>query len=731
MNKQESYIEIWGGVECSVVRVNDSVNDQLLQSNHENRATDLELFNELKIKKIRYPLLWEKYAAGGKDFFNLHEFRLNKLLELGIQPIIGLMHHGSGPFVTNLYDPDFPKLLADFAHKVAIRFPWIEFFTPVNEPLTTARFSGLYGIWYPHKKDNLSFLKILINELKGILLSMLAANEFNPKAKLVQTEDLCRVYSTVSLKYQADFENTRRWLTYDILLGKFTPDHPLWNFVVDCGIPEEDLYYFIGNKIQPAIAGFNYYVTSERFLDHRKYIYPSNYHGRNSFEEYADVEAVRANLSSGLDLNGILQEAWERYHLPIALTEIHMGCSREEQLRWFYDAYRTGVELKNKGVDFRAVTAWSFLGSFDWNSLLCSTNKYYESGVYDLRSGKPRPTALAGMIKSINERAEYSSPLLDVPGWWKRKDRFIYRDGNEKVLIKGDPFVNLDSIPPLLIVGATGSLGSAFAKACEKRGIIYHLTTRSQLDIASEESVRSMLEIKKPWAVINAAGFSRIDEAENSRQLCTRENITGPAILANICKLMQIRFVTFSSDQVFDGKKRRPYSVADTTEPLNFYGLSKQLAEIKISNINSDCLIIRSSFFFNPWHEKDNLYKILQNKNTAEKHFYLPSDIIMSPVYVPDFVNVVLDLLIDGERGIWHLSNQEEISIYDFVKSALNIAGIKKKIISPVPYSQMEYVAVRPPYSVLKSSSGITLPPLSNALHQFLNELKKESIVFQ
>jgi dTDP-4-dehydrorhamnose reductase len=283
------------------------------------------------------------------------------------------------------------------------------------------------------------------------------------------------------------------------------------------------------------------------------------------------------------------------------------------------------------------------------------------------------------------------------------------------------------NVSPLLITGANGSLGKAFARICDKRGIVYYLTNRNQLDIASEESVRAMLEKLNPWAVINAAGFTRIDEAEEFRIQCTRENITGPVILAKVCKKMDIKFITFSTDQVFNGKKRKPYSVADLTAPLNFYGLSKKLAEQKIRKINPQSLIIRSSFFFNPWHKEDHLYKMLES--LGEKHFYLPSDIVHSPVYVPDFVNVVLDLLIDGETGIWHLSSQEEISHYDFARMALDLAGIKENILPAVPCSQLEYMAIRPPYSALKSSYGITLPSLGYALNNFLIELKKESLV--
>lgn len=726
ITKDIENVPIWGGAEYSVVRVHDSIYDQLAQSGHEERLNDLNLFSDLNIRTIRYPLLWEKFARDEKLFFKLHDQRLERLQQLDIKPIAGLLHHGSGPFFTDLYDHDFPKYLAEFAFKIAERYPWIDLYTPVNEPLTTARFSGLYGVWFPHKCDDYSFARILLNELKGVVLSMQGVNSINVNARLVQTEDICKIHSTPSLKYQADFENQRRWLTYDILLGHLNEKHPLWNYFIESGIHKEELEFFLQHKIIPAICGFNYYVTSERYLDHRHQLYPAHFQGGNGRQKYADVEAVRANIRQTINPGELLREAWKRYHLPIALTEVHMACTREEQLRWFHEIYQTATTLKKEGIDFRGLTAWSFLGSFDWNSLLCVKNNHYESGVYDIRSGNPRPTALAAMIKTINSGKDYSNILLNLPGWWKRTDRHIFKSEFEKIRITEEVSTIKEFIPPLLIIGATGSLGSAFARVCESRGIVYHLSERGELDIASREAIEKILDKRKPWAVINAAGYTRIDDAERSPLLCIRENTTGPVMLAEICKTLDIRFVTFSSDQVFNGAKKRPYLVDDPTEPLNLYGLSKKMAEEQIEKVNPGSLIIRSSAFFNPWHRNDPLSKILQSGMNSNRQFNLPSDIVMSPAYIPDIVNTVLDLLIDGESGIWHLSSQQEITYYEFARLALEIAGLNKDIISAVSSSSLEYTALRPTYSVLESSAGITLPLLSSALTSFVSEFYKE-----
>lgn len=714
-------VEIWGGVECSIARIKNRMYDQLEKSGHERRLSDLDLFSDLGIKRIRYPLLWENYEKGKDQFFQLHDQRLNRLGELGITPIAGLLHHGSGPFYTHLADVDFPQLLAQYAFQMAKRYPWIDSYTPVNEPLTTARFSGLYGIWHPHRQDDASFCRILINELKGIALAMEAIRSINPKAGLIQTEDLCKVQSTPLLQYQADFENHRRWLTYDILTGKMDSAHPLWDYFIRSGIGEKELAFFLNSPTVPSVCGFNYYVVGERFLDENRSPYPRCYQGGNGRHRYADIEVVRVDSATPIGFYGLLKEAWERYRLPMALTEVHLASTREEQLRWLDEAYLTAQMLKNEQIDFRAITPWAFLGSFDWDSLLKKQGHSYESGVYDIRSGKPRATALAGMIKAINEGKPPKSSLLEIPGWWKREIRKIYsKEGVNEVM------ENYPSVSPLLIFGGNGSLGKALARICEVRGIVYHIVSRSEVDITSREAIHTILREKKPWAVVNAAGFSNIDEAERMPQVCYSSNTVGPSLLSEICSEENIKMVTFSTDQVFNGEKRNPYLENDLTSPLNVYGISKRKAEEYILSVNPRTLIIRSSSFFNPWQKTDPLSLVLASGIHLKQAWYLASDLIISPTYLPDLVNTTLDLLIDDESGIWHLSSQEEISLFDFHKLALKMANIRDANIFSVPLEKLNYPALRPKYSVLMSSQGVSLPCLEDSLHSYLNELPSD-----
>src|SRR5688572_20418455 len=140
--------EVWGGIECTINRVDNTYIDQLHLSGHYYREGDIAQLASLGVKKFRYPVLWEKHAPEENKLIDWRwtQKQLDQLRKCNVDVIAGLVHHGSGPKYTDLLDKKFPALLAAYAGKVAEQFPWIEYYTPVNEPLTTARFSGLYGI---------------------------------------------------------------------------------------------------------------------------------------------------------------------------------------------------------------------------------------------------------------------------------------------------------------------------------------------------------------------------------------------------------------------------------------------------------------------------------------------------------------------------------------------------------------------------------------------------------
>lgn len=714
-------MEIWGGIECTVNRVEEVWYDQIIKSGHEDRIADLDLLADLGIKKLRYPVLWERIAPNGLELadWTWTDERLFKLKELGIVPIVGFLHHGSGPADTNLLDPEFSKKLVAFAQAVAKRYPWIEYYTPINEPLTTARFSGLYGIWYPHLKNDTSFSTAFLNQCKATIEVMKAIKALNPLAKLVQTEDLGKTFSTTALSYQAKFENERRWLTFDILSGKFNPKHKLWNYFIWAGINVDDLNYFRKNFYMPDIIGINYYITSERFIDSDLSKYPEHLHGGNGETKYVDIEAVRVRRKGIFGLENLLKEVAKRYNgIPIAVTEVHMGCTRDEQLRWFKVVFESSKMLKDNGLPIIAITSWALFGAYNWNVLLTHDINYYEPGAFDVRSNTPRITAVGQLIKKLCKEEIFNHEVLKTSGWWNRNERLIFH--SKPKIIQNTDFYKL-TIRPLVITGATGTLGKAFAKICEIRNIPYRLLSREDMDIANLEEVNTVINDINPWAVVNAAGYVKVDHAENDKERCMRENALGPINLAIVCRNREIRLINFSSDLVFDGTATKPYLESHVTKPLSVYGLSKKQAEDRILKLFPQALIIRTSAFFSPWDEYNFVTQALKHIHKGQI-FLASSENVVSPTYVPDLVNASLDLLIDGEKGLWHITNPSEITWSDFAIESAKMAGFDHTLVKPIMSNKRLNIAGRPMYSALGSERGLMLPPLHNAIKRYVNE---------
>lgn len=702
-------LELWGGVECTVVRVGDTYRDQTFETGHKGRPEDIKLIADLGIRTVRYPILWECVAPERPDRldFGWMDDRLGRLRERGVEVIGGLVHHGSGPRYTSLVDPDFPKKLADYAGIVAERYPWIRTWTPVNEPLTTARFSGLYGHWYPHGRDYSTFLRALAGECLGTLQAMRAIRTAIPGARLLQTEDLGKTFSTYPLRYQARHENGRRWLSFDLLCGRVDERHDWYGWLRHAGLTDAHFSDLLTGDARPDMLGINYYLTSERFLDHRTELYPGLAAGGNGRDRYVDAEAVRVKrLGAETGLAPRLREAWGRYRIPMAVTEVHHGCTRDEQLRWVAEIWEACRQVRSEGIDLRAATIWSLFGNVDWRSLLTREDGVYDVGVFDVRSTPPRPTVIAKAVKAYACGDTFDHPALDAPGWWRRPARLYPWNGKCRAPKEGGR--------KLLITGATGTLGQAFARLAEHRGLAHCLTGREELEITDTASVDRTLDRYEPWAVINTAGFVRVADAEAESAACFAWNTDGAANLARACAARRLPLVTFSSDLVFDGRKGSPYVETDPVAPTGTYGLSKARAEERVTAAWDRALIIRTSAFFGPWDRYNFAWHVLSSLGRGEA-VRASRNKVVSPTFVPDLCHATLDLLIDGEAGLWHLANRGGLSWYDFARALATGSGHDPSLVLPIDDEAAN--------TELGSSRGVLLRPIGEAIEAYLSDI--------
>lgn len=720
-------VALWAGIECSYSRIGDRYVDQLERSGTYDHPEHIDQLIALGPAAIRFPILWERAESLGDRCWDWVDASLERIREAGIVPIVGLMHHGSGPPTTSLTDPSFPERFAEFAACVAKRYPWVQHYTPINEPLTTARFATLYGHWYPHLRSPHAFARAMILQCRAIARAMRAIREVVPGAQLIQTEDLGETHATESLRYQADFENHRRWLTFDMLAGRVTGEHPMAAHFRWCGVSDAELGDLAAEPCAPDVIGINHYLTSERYLDHRVEHYPAASRGGNGRDEYADVEAIRASHSGVAGPLALLADAWLRYRIPLAVTEVQLACTREQQLRWFAELWAAATTLQATGVDIRAVTAWAALGSHDWGSLLTRDAGEYEPGLFDIRAPTPRKTALGEMALALGSSGTFDHPALDGTGWWQCDRRLTYAhdaalgahrpDADRRSVVRRSKTARAPR--RLLIVGAAGTLGQAVVQACEERHLAYVALPRAELDITDGVAVAQLLCERRPWCIVNCAGFVRVDDAERECESCWIANVVGPNVLARAARDVHAKLVTFSSDLVFDGANRlTPYVESDVAHPLSTYGRTKAESERDLLGGECDALIVRTAAFFAD-HDEHNFVTRTLRDLCAGRRVVAANDLTVSPTYVPDLVHAVLDLAIDNERGIWHLANQGALTWEDLALRAAKYARVSTLNLCGAPAAHLGYTAARPQFSAMTSERGWVMPSIDHALARY------------
>lgn len=693
-------IEVWGGLECTIARVGERYRDEVIETGHSHRPEDLDRIAALGIRTLRYPILWEavkRDGAAGADW-SWHDERLRRIRDLGIRPIAGLIHHGSGPRSTNLLDPEFPKLFARHAAATARRYPFIDLWTPVNEPLTTARFSALYGHWFPHERGYGPLLRALVNQCRATVLAMRAIRRENPAAQLIQTDDVGRVFSTPALADQAAHENDRRWLTFDLLFGRVDRHHPWWSILVEHGIAPRELDFLRNAGVAPDMIGVNHYLTSERFLDERLALYPAHLHGGNGRDVYADVEAVRVPLpADDLGPAARLREVWERYRTPIAVTEVHHGSTRDEQLRWLREVWRAARTVRQEGADIRAVTVWALFGTVDWNALLTREDRIYEPGAFDIRAPEPRPTALATAAASLAERGDFDHPVLDRPGWWHRGTRFYQRQ------VEPDRCEAPVTVRDLLVVDGGTAIGAAFTRVAEARGIAYRVLPPTEALAAVARRDGSV------WAVADlcrATGSSR-----------TSRGAGAPDLLWAACREGGVRLLGLSTGDVFGESLDRPALECDEPTPADGTDRTALGRENRMVSACPSALVVRTGSLFGPWDRDNFLWRMLADLSAGRLPANLTDDVVTA-TYLPDLVHVALDLLIDDVVGIRHLVSPGDLRARQLAGDLAHRVGL-----TPPPWADDTGDVRR---RSLETQHGNLLPPLASALDRYLRECGDE-----
>lgn len=276
-----------------------------------------------------------------------------------------------------------------------------------------------------------------------------------------------------------------------------------------------------------------------------------------------------------------------------------------------------------------------------------------------------------------------------------------------------------------LITGASGQLGTAFMKSFAQQGISAIGLSHQECDISNIKEISLVIKRIKPDILINCSAYNDVDGAEKRIPQAFSVNADGVKNLATLCKENKIFLIHYSTDYVFDGRKKTLYTEIDQPSPLNQYGRSKFEGERIVQEILKDYLLFRVSWVFGP----GGVNFLFKATTWAKDHKELRicDDEVSIPTYVDDIVDGTLSAVSKGARGIYHLTNTGHCSRYEWIKFFFQIKGFNNKIV-PVSSAEFQLAATRPKFSAMdnrkiKDFLGKDIPGWQSGVERFAQHL--------
>jgi beta-glucosidase/6-phospho-beta-glucosidase/beta-galactosidase len=340
------------GIECSCPTIDGNQRvDQLRDTGHyELWRTDLRLVRELGLRYLRYgPPIYRIWT--GPDQYNWNELDpvMAEMRRLGIVPLIDLCHFGLPDFLKNFQNPDWPDRFGEYAHAFAERYPWVRYYTPVNEIYVTALFSAAFGWWNERLMSDVAFVGNIKHCVKASIIAMKAILDLRPDAIFVYSESTEYVHpGSPDLVAQAHFMNERRFLSLDLLFGHDI-SATMYRYVLANEMkPEEYLWFMDQRHLRThCIMGTDYYITNEHVLK-------------------PDGKSIGAGDVYGYYV--ITRQYYDRYRLPVMHTETNR--TAKYAVEWLWKEWMNLLRLREDGVPIIGFTWFGLLDMKDWDTAL-------------------------------------------------------------------------------------------------------------------------------------------------------------------------------------------------------------------------------------------------------------------------------------------------------------------------------------------------------------------------
>lgn len=248
------------------------------------------------------------------------------------------------------------------------------------------------------------------------------------------------------------------------------------------------------------------------------------------------------------------------------------------------------------------------------------------------------------------------------------------------------------------IVGSNGQMGTALNELIDTMEIEVLNTDKDELDITDTDEVLLYGEINRPDVIINCAAITDTKLCEENPELAYRVNAIGARNLSIVARKIGAKVVQLSTDDVFDGMKKVPYTEFDDTNPITVYGRSKRAGENYVKEFTHKHFVIRSNWVYGKG-ESNFVKKLLKMANEKDS-IAIAADQFGSPTSAVELAKVILDLIKTNEYGTYHITCSGTCSRFEFAKEVLKLAD-KEVELKPVTTKDAELSAVRPTYAVL------------------------------
>ncbi|WP_287129800.1 family 1 glycosylhydrolase [Candidatus Cyanaurora vandensis] len=366
------------GIECSYPTIEQGRvrRDLLAECGHyQHWRKDLQLVKDLGLNVLRYGLPYHTVHLGPKRYdWSFCDEVMQEIRRLEIVPILDLLHFGVPDWLGNFQNPELPIHFAEYCGAVAQRYPWVRYYTPVNEIFVTARISGRDGLWNEQLKTDQGFVTALKHIVAASILGTQSIAQHRPDLVVVQSESAEYTHDAhVVPSAQVKLENKLRFLSLDLLYAH-PPDADVCMFLMDNGLTRAEYNWFMaGEPPGYQVMGNDYYGRNERIL------------------------LPNGKMSQGEDVMGwyqITREYYDRYRKPVMCTETNIF-DAEKAPDWLWKQWINILRIRHDGIPVLGFTWYSLIDQVDWDSALAQKlGNINPCGLYDLQRN-PRPVAQA------------------------------------------------------------------------------------------------------------------------------------------------------------------------------------------------------------------------------------------------------------------------------------------------------------------------------------------------